>query len=115
MPRPVKGQRHPNSGRKKGVPNHKTVELMKAAEELGFDCMANWNKIFLEAKAIFEIRKKNGNLAGCLVALDRMHDVTGEVAQYIYPKKKAIEHTGEIGVKTFADFIALADKDEDDE
>lgn len=63
-----------------------------------------------EARKIYDMRKKRGNLAGCLIALQQAADIAGDVAQYVYPKKKAIEHSGEVGVRTFADFIAAGSK-----
>ena len=41
-------------------------------------------------------------------ALNAMIKIADNRAQFAYPKKRAIEHTGEIGVKTFADFVAAA-------
>jgi hypothetical protein len=114
MPRPTKGQRTPGAGRKKGTPNKKTVELMQVLEKHNFDPGEELIYCYRQAKQIFEFRKKRSNLAGALTALDRMSEIAEDIAQFIYPKKKAIEHSGEVGVRTFADFIASAEGDEDE-
>ena len=69
--------------------------------------------IGITSGTIYAWVKKRANLAGALSALDRMESSAGELAQYVYPKKKAIEHSGEIGVKTFADFILASEIAED--
>ena len=117
MPRSQKGQRPQGSGRKPGTPNKKTAELMEVLVKHDFEPAEALIYIYKEAKKIFEFRKKKSNLAGALTAMDRMHDAASELAGYVYPKKKAIEHSGEIGVKTFSDFIetGLDDDDEGDE
>jgi len=107
--RPAKGERTIGAGRKKGTPNKKTVELMQVLEKHNFDPGEELIYCYRQAKQIFDLRKKRGNLAGALTALDRMTEVAEDIAQYVYPKKKAIEHSGEVGVRTFADFIASAD------
>lgn len=114
MPRPSKGERVPGSGRKKGVPNKKTAELMETIAKLNFDPAEALVYCYKEAQKIFDYRKKRNNLAGALVALDRMETCASDLAQYVFPKKKAIEHSGEVGVKTFADFIAAGEMDDDE-
>lgn len=117
MPRPTKGQRTPGAGRKKGTPNKKTTELIQLCEKHGVTVGEGLIFAMKHARRIFDERRKKGNLVGALSALDRVHAADAELAQYVYPKKKSIEHSGEIGVKTFADFVASAESpdDEDDE
>jgi hypothetical protein len=99
-----------NSGRKKGTPNKKTKEFMQLLQDENFDPAKELIRCYREARAIFELRKRNGNLVGAMIALGQASDTAGDLAQYSYPKKKAIEHSGEIGVKTFADFIEAGSK-----
>lgn len=115
MSRPQKGQKTPGSGRKKGTPNKKTVELMQVLEKNNFDPGEELIYLYREARKIFEFRKKNSNLVGALSAMDRMIEVAEDIAQYVYPKKKAIEHSGEVGVRTFADFMASAESDDEED
>lgn len=102
-------------GRVKGSKNKRTVEFMQALERNNFDPAEALMYCFRQSRAIFEARKRKGNLAGALVAMDRMIDVSSELAQFAYPKKKAIEHSGEVNVKTFADFIATGLDDDGEE
>lgn len=99
--------RHPQAGRRKGTPNKKTVELMTKLEELGLDPAEKLAFILDEQLKIFEWRKKKNQRAGALTALADAERTVADLMQYVYPKKKAIEHTGEVGVRTFADFIAI--------
>ena len=112
---PAKGERTVGAGRKKGTPNKKTVELMQVLEKHNFDPAEALIFCYREAQKIFEFRKKRNNLAGALVALDRMETCASELSQYVYPKKKAVEHSGEVGVRTFADFIAAGQDPESED
>jgi hypothetical protein len=68
-------------GRTKGTPNKKTVEVCKRMEQLGFDPIKSMVEICNQAMA-----DKDYSLAG---------QMAKELAQYIYPKRKAIEHIPE--------------------
>jgi len=72
-----KGFKTPNSGRKKGTPNKKTQNLTELIEEnySGFDPI-------LELIAISQKDK---------VPLDLKVSILKDIAQYIYPRRKAIE------------------------
>ncbi len=105
-----------NAGRKKGTPNKKTQEFMAMLENNNFDPGEEMVALFQKQMAIYEARmnQKNAkaigrpNLAGALVALGDASTTLNNICQYAYPKKKAIEHSGEVGVRTFADFMAAA-------
>ncbi len=111
---PVKGERIAGCGRKKGTPNKKTKEFLEVLQKNNFDPAQALIDCYRDAQAIFDFRKKRNNLTGALVALDRRESCAESLAQFAYPKKKAIEHSGEIGVKTFADFMALGEGDDND-
>lgn len=67
-----KGKPRPKtSGRKKGTPNKKTQELLTVCEEMGFDP-------FREL-----LKKAQEGSEKCLI----------EACSYLYPKRKAIEHS----------------------
>lgn len=104
----------PNGGRKKGTPNRRTQELMVILEKHNFDPGEELIYCYKEFRKIFEYRKRKGNLAGALTALEDAADTANDIAQFVYPKKKAIEHSGEVGVKTFADFMAASLEGEGD-
>lgn len=108
------GQPRPaNAGRKKGTPNKKTVAFLQILEKHNFDPGEELIFIYKEQRAIFEQRKKNKNWEGALTALSDSERTVNNICQYVYPKKKAIEHTGEVNVKTFADFIEAGSESDD--
>ena len=106
------GVRPPGAGRPKGTPNKKTLEFQALLEKKNFSPGEALIKIFHEQMAIFEHRKKMRNFTGALIALDNAQTTANNICQYVYPKKKAVEHTGEVGIKTFADFIAAGSNPE---
>lgn len=80
-------------------------------EEKGFDPGAALVELYQKQMGLFEdFRKRHPNRltmeAGELLA--KAGTTLNNICQYVYPKKKAIEHSGEVGVKTFADFMAAA-------
>ncbi len=107
-----KGERVPGSGRKKGVPNKQTAEILEIMQKHNFNPAEALLYCYREAEKILLYRKQHGNLSGALCAIDRMEAAAGELAQYVFPKKKAIEHSGEVGVRTFADFIKAGEDEE---
>jgi len=66
-------------GRKRGTPNKKTVAVQEQMEQLGFDPIESMIEICNQAMS-----DKNYALAG---------QMAKELAQYVYPKRKAVEHT----------------------
>ncbi len=98
---------HPKlGGRKPGTPNRKTLELMEVLVAHNFDPAAEMIRCYRDARLIVEFRKKRGNLSGMVDALKVAGGLAENISAYTYPKKKAVEHSGEVGVKNFADFIA---------
>lgn len=74
------GPKTPGSGRKKGTPNRFTQNLMGICEEKGLDVFESLVEIALD---------KDPENKDRFPALK-------ELAQYLYPKRKALEHSGEI-------------------
>ena len=68
-------------GRTKGTPNKKTQLIQQQMEDLGFDPIESMIEISRLAMA-----NKDYSLAG---------QIAKELAQYIYPKRKAVEHVTE--------------------
>jgi hypothetical protein len=66
-------------GRTKGTPNKKTQLVQQQMEGLGFDPIESMIEICNQA-----MTDKNYALAG---------QMAKELAQYVYPKRKAVEHT----------------------
>ena len=65
-------------GRKSGTPNKKTIAVQEQMERLGFDPIESMIEICNQA-----MTEKNYALAG---------QMAKELAQYVYPKRKAVEH-----------------------
>ncbi len=68
-----------SGGRKKGTPNKKTKEIIDKLEELNCDPIEGMASIARIAKTMGDF-----SLAGSMYK---------ELAQYVYPKRKAVEHT----------------------
>ncbi len=86
-----KGKTRPeSSGRKKGTPNKRTEELMAICQEEGLDPFRALVR-FAKGEPLEDIpiEKKIGIML-------KQFDALKEVCQYLYPKRKALEHSGEI-------------------
>jgi hypothetical protein len=89
MPRGIKGFQpgHERSGgRQKGTPNKKR-SLEEVCEEKGIDPFA----------ALLEMAQDQSDKHLRFQALK-------EVCQYLYPKRKTLEHSGEINTNPYADY-----------
>ena len=79
----VKGQaRAPTAGRKKGTKNRATRNLEELFNELGYDPADELHKLVVDPATDTALRTR----------------INLELMQYKYPKRKALEHTGEITV-----------------
>ena len=106
------GQPRPaNAGRKKGTPNKKTVAFQQLLEKHNFDPGEELIYVYNETKSLYKMHRKKKSYQSALDALENMQTTADKICQFVYPKKKAIEHTGEVNVKTFADFVAAAEND----
>ena len=74
----IQPQRQRTGGRKKGTPNKKTLEVQERINALDYDPITTMVKISQQA-----MDDENYALAG---------QMAKELAQYVYPKRKAIEH-----------------------
>lgn len=105
------GQPRPaNSGRKKGSVNKKTKEFMHMLEVNNFDPGEAMLHCYKEAMKLYERRREHRAFGPAVDALKLASGIADGISQFAYPKKRAIEHTGEVGVKTFADFMLAAKK-----
>lgn len=113
-------------GRKKGAPNKKTLDLIKTLEEQGYDPVAELIRIAMLAEKEYEraeeifdaiqearIEKKLVPLSESTAPtyLKIMQSSASDLMNYIYPKRKAIEHTGANGKdlgQSFLDLLKLA-------
>ncbi len=79
-------------------------------EKNNFDPGEEYVALYRKQMAIYNHRIKpvhgRVNMTGALIALSDAAQSLNNICQFVYPRKKAIEHSGELGVRTFADFIA---------
>jgi len=84
---------HKTGGRAAGTPNRKTEEVAELLESLGCNPIAGMAAIALNPKNPPELR-------------GRMY---AELAQYVYPKRKAVEYSGLDG-ETLVVYVRYEDK-----
>jgi hypothetical protein len=83
----------PGPGRPKGSKNARTVDLEAKLEALGCDPLVFMASVMLDASNPIDLRMK----------------AASELAQYIAPKRKAVEHTGDVSVQSFVIMGATPD------
>jgi hypothetical protein len=76
-------------GRQKGTPNKRTEEIQAKLEQMGCDPLEGMARLAVDENNSPELR-------------GRMY---AELAQYVAPKRKAIEHSSDIGGTAFAEFL----------
>lgn len=101
----------PGSGRKKGTPNKKTLMFKETLAELGFDPAKAMVYCYNENIELYKTRRKHRNFSAAIDALNGAAKIADNLAQFAYPKHKAVELTGEVGVRTFADFMSAGGED----
>ena len=72
--------KHPNVGRKKGTPNKRSDSAAETLEQLGFNGLAEMYRMYSDPALPEMARVK----------------LLAEMTQYQYPKRKALEHSGEL-------------------
>lgn len=80
-------------GRKLGTPNKRTLELIEALEDLGVDPVQGDAEILDELKALL-CDKKHSSFQKKMQVLRSMFTIYSDLMQYMYPKRKAIDHAG---------------------
>lgn len=102
-------------GRSKGTPNKKTFDAQKMAEDLGVDPLEillhaasnNYQALGYESAITTKLVGENAITEDTIPISTRVQ-AAKEAAQYLYPKRKAIEHTGKDGTDLFLDAILKA-------
>lgn len=75
-------------GRKKGTPNKATSELKSLLEGFGYDPIAEMVELAQDPETSKELKQR----------------IASEFCQYLYPKRKAIDVSGEMSV-TLEDYL----------
>jgi len=91
-------------GRTKGTPNKTKLPLEEKARELGCDpfeilcrfALGDWKGLGYEKEFTFSPTQKGEVVEKPIIPPELRQKAAAEAAQYLYPKRKAIEHSGEI-------------------
>ncbi len=103
MPRGHKGEpKTPGSGRKKGTRNKESIPLWEKAKELGIDPFevllhftnGNWKQLGYPGPTETKYLRDGTSYESPIITPDMRLRASSEACQYIHPKLKAIEHTG---------------------
>lgn len=110
----------PRIGRKPGSRNKNVIlkELMETLQSQGFDPLVEMITCYQHAMGDYKQKKKEMRVRGALTALGIASRIAAEMCQYVYPKRKAIEHSGPGGgsiAVTFAALMAQAAEDDEQE
>lgn len=104
MPKFIKGGVKPEgSGRVKGTPNKRTFDAQAIAEEIGIDPLRvllyatanDWEALGYDSATTTKLVGDNAVTEDTIPIAIRIQ-AAKEAAQYLYSKRKAVEHTGMI-------------------
>ncbi len=87
------------SGRKAGTPNKKTADLLERSKKLGIDpftvllmfCKRDWKGLGYKSGTILKATKSGECFEVDVITPDNQLTAACAAAQYMYPKRKAIE------------------------
>ena len=91
-------------GRGKGTPNKTSLNLHEKAKELGCDpfeilcrfALGDWEGLGYNEEFTFSPTQKGEVIEKPIIPPELRQKAAAEAAQYLFPKRKAIEHSGEI-------------------
>lgn len=120
---PAGRKKQKNSGRKKGTTNRRTRELLEILDQLGFEPLTEIIRVNREAwkeydrcSEIHDALQENRFQLGMKSLVEETdapkylklaESSAAEVMQYTFPKRKAVEHTGENGKPLEATQVVL--------
>ncbi len=93
-----------SGGRKKGVKNKESVPLEEKSKELGINpfeilllfAQGDWQKLGYESQKIIKFGANGVENEEYIIPPSVRAKAASEACQYLYPKLKAIEHSGSI-------------------
>ncbi len=100
-------------GRAKGTPNKKTQIVMDILESL--DCNPIYNLAMMAMGEPIEcltyVNKETGEYVVDSIpgSYEQIKDANKELANYVYPKRKAVEHTGQDGKEIVVQIVRYGD------
>jgi hypothetical protein len=91
-------------GRTKGTPNKSALPLQEKAKELGCDpfeilcrfALGDWQGLGYDKGITYQSTNKGDLIEKHIIPPELRSKAAAEAAQYLYPKRKAIEHSGEV-------------------
>lgn len=91
-------------GRVKGTPNKNVIPLQEKAKELGCDpfeilcrfALGDWEGLGYDKGITYQSTNKGDLIERHIIPPELRSKAAAEAAQYLYPKRKAIEHSGEV-------------------
>ena len=95
---------HPRyGGRVKGIPNKKTQSLIERCDDLGVDpfdvllrvAKGDWEALGYDSPTNIIVTKQ-GSYEQDVITLESRVNAAKELCQYLYPKRKAIELSGDV-------------------
>jgi hypothetical protein len=97
-------------GRKRGTPNKKTQELLGLLEEKNFNPAEKLISVYRRAIKSFDNSKGSSGQGPDMTFkyLEIAEKAASDLMQYVYPKRKAIDHTSGGQPINFADLMAKA-------
>lgn len=92
------------AGRKKGTPNRPTKDLLKICDDLDFHpftelCLmgkGDWKALGYESEFIEALTPRGEIIHKPVITAEMRFNATKAAAEYVHPKRKALEHTGDI-------------------
>lgn len=113
-----KPKRQKTGGRQKGTKNKVNATIEGIFKSQDFDPAEGLAYCFKEAVKLYKRRMTSKSTFRAGEALSIAAKVANDAAQYVYPKRKAIEHTGANGEKlltSLADVIGALDLSDDND
>ena len=92
-----KGLHAKTGGRKKGTPNKVTMDAIQQLKDAGYEPIVRHLEIVEESWKVYNAKKKQRNQVGAASALDVAERANNNLMKYVYPARRAVEHTGKDG------------------
>lgn len=105
--------RKKTGGRKKGTPNKKTQIVMDILESM--NCNPIYNLALMAMGEPIEcltyVNRETGEYVVDEIpgTYEQIKDANKELANYVYPKRKAVEHTGQDGKELVVQIVRYGD------
>jgi hypothetical protein len=114
--------RNHGAGRKKGTPNKLTQDLMSKCEELGVDpfevllhfAKGDWKTLGYDTETRLVSASEFGEITEYTITPELRAKAAKDACEYLFPKRKAVEHSGSIDTGLQSMIESLEGKTEDE-